>query len=360
VVKPSRFVSNLAPYNITSQAVWDQSNRADPLKLDWNELPYDLEIYRNELSKISLERGVVAWYPDYLARDLTIALEEYVCLPRNYILSFPGSDSGLETLCRTYLEPDDRVVVLNPTYENFFIYVQQTGAVLDKVHTPPPFSIKVEDIIGRILRGPPAKAVYIVRPNNPCGYLLSIDDVKLISSSCPDTLVIVDEAYIEFSDASSCASLVASQPNIVVTRTFSKAFGMAGLRLGYLCADPTVAKTISKIRNGKNVSMLSQRLGLFALRNIEPIRDWINSVKKSRYYFESWCNRSSITYFPSHGNFVLFSVRSPNELCELLRGDGIYLRNRNEVLSGCIRTTIGSPDQMRRLTDALSKYTDFI
>jgi histidinol-phosphate aminotransferase len=206
----------------------------------------------------------------------------------------------------------------------------------------------------------PAKAVYIARPNNPFGYMLAHDAIGELAARCPDTMIIVDEAYIEFADEPSCASLVERFPNIVVTRTFSKAFGMAGLRLGYICASLEVINTVNKIRNGKNISMFAQRLGLHALRNYKKIAEWIAEVKVSRDRFGGWCRNYGLTCYPSHGNFVLFKVTRPNELCSALKAEGIYVRNRSSLLPGCVRVTLGSSRQTEHLIASLSKNHEYL
>lgn len=360
MVKPSRFVESLEPYRITPQDVWSEEAPNDLLKLDWNEAPHDFDLYRQELRRIADERGMVAWYPDYLALQLTDALARFVGIDGNLVLTFPGSDVGLETLCRAYLEPGDVVVALCPTYENFFVYALQTGATLDKVELQRPFGLDEEAIAARIAAAGPAKAAYLASPNNPCGYLVPARTIESLARRFPSTMIIVDEAYIEFADAPSCAPLVERLPNIVVARTFSKGFGMAGLRLGYLCAPLDVVNTVNKIRNGKNISMMSQRLGLHALNNIGRINQWIAEVKASRSAFGAWCDSRGLRHYESHGNFVLFEVRRPNELCSALKSDGVYVRNRNSMLAGCVRATMGSRAQLERLTAAIGRLQEHL
>ena len=360
MVKPSRFVDELEPYRITPQDVWSDSAPGDLLKLDWNEAPHDLELYRQELRRILDQRGLVAWYPDYLAIELTDALAGFVGIDSNLILTFPGSDVGLETLCRAYLQEGDTVVALCPTYENFIVYVLQTGARLDKVELGPPFTFDFEGFATRVEAAGPAKAVYLASPNNPCGYLLPQRSVAALAERFPTTLIILDEAYIEFAGSPSCASLVERFDNVVVARTFSKGFGMAGLRLGYLCASLAIVNTVNKIRNGKNISMIAQRLGLHALRNYRVIAAWIEDVKRSRTRFCSWCTERGLQHYESEGNFVLFKVRRPNELCSALKSKGIYVRNRNAMIPGCVRVTMGSANQVGELMDALEAVPEFL
>lgn len=306
-----------------------------------------------ELRRISSETGIVAWYPDYLALELTDALGGFLGIDANSILTFPGSDVGLETLCRTFLDPEDHVAALCPTYENFFVYALQTGAHLHKVDLPKPFRVDLDWLVGHLEKLPELKCIYLSSPNNPCGYVLPIEITRAIADRFPRSIVVVDEAYIEFADAASAAALLPHCPNVVIARTFSKAFGLAGVRLGYLCAGHEVLNSINKIRNGKNISMISQRLGIYALRNLNKLHAWVHEVREARGRFCAWLTARSIPHYESQGNFVLLEVSDPASVCSRLKAQGIYVRNRHALLPQCIRITIGSKAQTARVIAAL-------
>ena len=360
MVKPSRFVADLDPYKITPQDVWSEAAPRDLLKLDWNESPEDFDWFQKELRRVVDDRGMLAWYPDYLALQLTDALARYLQISGNNVLTFPGSDVGLETLCRAYLEPEDVVVALCPTYENFFVYALQTGARLDKLVVDRPFHVDPQEVARRIRDAGPAKAVYLASPNNPCGYVVPVETISALAAEFSSTMIIVDEAYIEFADSGSCAGLVETLPNLVVARTFSKGFGMAGLRLGYLCTSLPIINTVNKIRNGKNISMIAQRMGLHALQNIGRISAWVEDVKRQRARLAAWFAEQGVTCYPSQGNFLLFEVNRPNELCSKLKAEGVYVRNRHAMLPRCVRVTIGSSRHVDRLIAELEAARDFL
>ena len=359
MIKAAHFVESLKPYNITAQDVWSDIAPDDLLKLDWNESPSELEFYQKELVKIAMDRGVIAWYPDYLALQLTDALSKFAGIDSNKILTFPGSDVGLETLCRAYLNPDDTVIALCPTYENFFVYVHQTGAQLQQMAIEPPFIINEDKIISDLADAGYFKMFYLVSPNNPCGYTISAEFICILAERFPESIFVIDEAYIEFSNVKSSALLVETYPNVVVLRTFSKAFGMAGLRLGYICAPLDIVNNVNKIRNGKNISMIAQKLGLCALENFHYIDAWIQKVIVSRTGFGDWCTENDIVFYPSQGNFILFKVAKPNELCSELKAHGIYVRNRDLVIPGGVRVTLGSGEHLSKLTNALDSMRKF-
>ena len=360
MIKPSRFIERLEAYNITPQDVWADTAPRDLLKLDWNEAPIDLSFYKKELKNIVNERGMIAWYPDYLSIKLSNELSKYLNIDSNFILTFPGSDVGLETLCRAYLDYDDTVASLSPTYENFFVYCLQTGAELKKIEIEKPFLIDEVQILRSLEEIKNLKMVYLVNPNNPCGYLISKDFITTLASSLPNTILVVDEAYIEFADCDSSVKLIEDHNNIVIFRTFSKGFGLAGMRLGYMCAPLEIINMVNKIRNGKNVSMLAQRMGIFALQNIKLVMSWLDEVKDARDFFQKWCQENKIEYYPSQGNFVLFEVKNPSEVTSKLKSVGIFIRNRDSILPGCIRITIGSKDQVKRLIRSLESMSTML
>ena len=116
MVKPARYISEIEPYKITPQDVWAPISSGDIMQLDWNESPIDLSFYVNEIARISKNRGMIAWYPDYKSIELNQEISKYVCIDKDNILTFPGSDVSLELICRAYLESGDRVVAVCPTY----------------------------------------------------------------------------------------------------------------------------------------------------------------------------------------------------------------------------------------------------
>ena len=291
MVSPNKFVEALKPYEITPQDVWVADQRTDLLKLDWNEAPYGFEWYKRAAEKILQDGEMLAWYPDYLALELTKKIADFCSVTVNNVLVFPGSDVALETICRGYLTETDVVITVAPTYDNFSVFVAQTGAALQKIEVIPPKEV----------------------------------------------------------------TLVLDYDNLVISRTFSKAFGLAGLRLGYVCAGERVLNSLNKIRNGKNVIMLAQKLGVVALDEIERLHDWVDEVRQAKLMVYQWCDELSLTYFKSEGNFVMLEVHDPTAVCSELRARGIYVRNRDSVLPGYIRVTIGSVAATTKLLNELMR-----
>tara|TARA_B100000780_G_scaffold278361_1_gene251623 strand:- start:5854 stop:6933 length:1080 start_codon:yes stop_codon:yes gene_type:complete len=357
MIKPSKYVEKLNAYNITSQDVWADEAPKDILKLDWNEAPYDFPFYKDELQKISKERGILSWYPDYMTSKLSSKISDYLSIPETNLSIFPGSDVALETFSRAYLSPDDEVLVIAPTYENAFVFFLQTGAHIKFLDIPKPFQVDLSVISEEILLIKP-KMVYLVNPNNPCGYSVKTEEIEDLVKQHPHTIFIIDEAYIEFSDVSSSKDLVRENENIAIFRTFSKAFGLAGIRLGFMIAPLSIINVVEKIRNGKNISMISQRLGVCALDNINKINIWIEDVKSSRDILSEWCKRNNIIFYPSHGNFLLFETKKPQELLLYLKSNGVYIRDRSKIIDSCVRITLGGKKETDKLLSLLNNVMD--
>ena len=355
MVSPNKFVEALKPYEITPQDVWVADQRTNLLKLDWNEAPFGFEWYKRAAEKILQDGEMLAWYPDYLALELTKKIADFCSVTVNNVLVFPGSDVALETICRAYLAETDVVITVAPTYDNFSVFVAQTGAALQKIEVIPPKEVTAALISDQIKLNQHAKLVYLVNPNNPFGYLIPQDVIESLLTNYPNVLFVVDEAYIEFSAADSVATLVLDYDNLVISRTFSKAFGLAGLRLGYVCAGERVLNCLNKIRNGKNVIMLAQKLGAVALDEIERLHAWVDEVRQAKLMVYQWCDELSLTYFKSEANFVMLEVHDPTAVCSELRARGIYVRNRDSVLPGYIRVTIGSVAATTKLLNELMR-----
>ncbi len=338
-IKPNPFVEHLTPYATTSQEPWVVTDRANLRKMDWNEGPGPQKFLKELAVKLLTQDEMISWYPDCNTFDLTETLAAYLRVSEMNILTFPGSDVALETLCRTFLCPDERVVVLTPTYEHAFVYIAAMGAQVVRYALEKPFELDTE-ALASFLSQNPAKAVYLVRPNNPCGYMLDAAFIQRLCADFPQMLVVADEAYIEFSDQPSLAQTAAEMNNLVVLRTFSKAFSLAGLRVGYMIAHHDILKYVSRLRNGKNISMLGQVLAMESLKRLDLLEQHVQDVKRARDWLCERFAEHGIVFYPTQGNFILFEIDNPRQIVAGLKVRGIYVRDRSSAISGCIRVTI--------------------
>ena len=171
----------------------------------------------------------------------------------------------------------------------------------------------------------------------------------------PETLFVIDEAYIEFYDIDCSLFKEASVTNnLLITRTFSKAFGLAGIRVGYAIGTEQNILNIEKIHNPKNLSMISQTIAAYALENFDKLRGWIDEVKKSKLIFCNWLEQNKIYFIESHTNFVVFDASHFDNCLVHLKSHGIYARPRSKLSPNFIRITIGSTADSQRVIDALS------
>lgn len=338
-IKPNPFVENLAPYVTTSQEPWVVKDRSALHKMDWNEGPRPPKSLKELAAKLITKDEIFSWYPDCNTYDLTATLADFLLVSEMNILTFPGSDVALETLCRTYLSAGDKVVVLTPTYEHVFVYIACMGAEVLPLPLQKPFQFELAAVV-EFLHTTKAKALYLVRPNNPCGYMIDAADIVQLCQQFPELLVIADEAYIEFADQPSLVNTVLQLPNLVVLRTFSKAFALAGVRIGYMVAHHQVLQYVSRLRNGKNIAMLGQLLAIEALKQRELLQQHLVEVRAARQWLCARFADHGITYFSSQGNFVLFELDNPRQIVAELKVQGVYVRDRSGAIARCVRVTI--------------------
>lgn len=273
----------------------------------------------------------------------------------NNLLSFPGSDNALECICRCYLEYEDKVIMLKPTYDNFEVFAASCGAKLINYQLEKPYNLNFANFIEFIEKNDP-KVIYLVSPNNPCGYIIDPEQVSIICQKFPETLVICDQAYIEFAQYADCKHLVEKFNNIIITRTFSKAFSLAGIRLGYVISNHNVLKIISKIRNGKNISMISQIIGIKILKNFDKYTKWINSVIHLRDMIYNDLIKLGLVAYKSHGNFILFEINSSQLFLAELKRKNVYIRDKILSTDGGIRITITNKKSMNIFMKILNEY----
>tara|TARA_A100001037_G_C14960367_1_gene549096 strand:- start:157 stop:822 length:666 start_codon:yes stop_codon:yes gene_type:complete len=199
-----------------------------------------------------------------------------------------------------------------------------------------------------------ADVVYLVNPNNPTGKLLAVDEIEKLLKTYPDTLFIVDEAYYEFAKQ-SCSHLVVSHKNLIVTRTFSKAFGLASVRLGYCMAHPDTLLHLRKIRNGKAVNALGQLCGIAALDDLDYLDSRIDEMNDAKKFF---VDNLPHEYYAvdSQTNFVLLKTPDSKKLLNKMKDNKILIRDRSSFdnLENCVRITIGSKKQIIRVLDVIN------
>lgn len=348
-VAPS--VRDLTPYEaVSSQAAIDSSpDHHTSFKLDWNEATVAPSPRVTEAIQAHLMGPrSLNWYPQLGSVDLVDALTGYTGLPQDHLLVTNGSDDALHLICSTFLDQGDPVVIPVPTYNHFLVFAQSRGADAIKVVGASPFQQNLKEIASAMT--PATRLLYLVSPNNPTGVVFGPDVVRQFCREYPGTLIVVDEAYFEFCQVTSI-ELVQEFPNLLVTRTFSKAFGLAGLRVGYVAGNPALLQGLRRMYNPKSVNTLGQVGAAAALQDLPYLEAFLAEVEESRQILRGFFERNGVEGHVTAANFAV--VRMPDLATTLaaLEDRGVYVRDRSSYpgLEGCLRMTLGTAEQTRSL-----------
>jgi histidinol-phosphate aminotransferase len=292
-------------------------------------------------------------YPDPQSAALKAALSEQHDLALDHFLVGNGSDDVIHLLASAYLEPGRLVVLADPPYSIHRIAAQLRGATLALV--PVRDHVHDLDAMARVAR--PGGWVAVTNPHNPTGTTVEPDALRRFVDAVPDDcLILLDEAYFDFvEDGLRCtgASIVQDHPNLVVLRTFSKAYGLAGIRVGYAIANPAVLEPVERVRPPFNVGVLGQAAAVAALADREHLERTVSSNAAARRLFLDACARMGLEAIPSQTNFVLVAnrdARGRGGWPEALHAAGISVRpGENLGMSGWHRVTLGTPEDMQRV-----------
>jgi histidinol-phosphate aminotransferase len=355
------FLSKIIPYNVASHLVWEvpEKERSQILKLDWNEatIPPSPVVKKRIIDALNND-DFLNLYPNTLNQSLLDKIGEYVGVDSKSIQIFVGSDSAHEHIVRTYLCPNDKVLILGPTYDNFRLTAEAQGGIVSffNIEEDNRFDLKTFLNFSNDLN---PKLIYICNPNNPTGKVLENSIFIEIIKENPHSIILVDEAYYEFYKI-SLKDYINTYKNLVITRTFSKAFALANLRAGYIISNFNVIKEISKIRNSKSICTITQISLVAILDDIGYMHNYIEQVTVARDYFNNILHEFDFIerVYPSQGNFILVRFKSniiKRQVVESLNSNLIFVRelSHSSLLENCVRFTIGLPSQMQRVVDVL-------
>ena len=331
-------------------------------KLDWNEaatIPSP-EVRDALLQAISDQD--FNFYPDTQAKKLRTKLGLYNDVPQESITVYNGSDSALKNIFDAFLNKGSKVFVLGPTYTQINTFILSNGA---EIHTHIPEDIWNVNTYNEIFypikgnSGSKFDIVYLNNPNNPTGTLYNVNKIRSIAQTFPETLFVIDEAYYDFCRITS-KDLAIELPNVIVVRTFSKAFGLAGLRLGYTIASERINELLLKIRNGKEVNHLAQIAGIAVLEDIEYIEKGIREVVFLRNWFCESLAKLGIEVYNTHGNYVVIKHEKYKEILKKFFSENVLVRDRSMLpqMENCIRITVGGGRQMEMVLDDIKAITE--
>jgi histidinol-phosphate aminotransferase len=300
-------------------------------------------------------------YPDPYCLDLKKAILKYLDLSflgvQNVFVG-SGSDEIIRLLMNLFLDVDDEIIVNEPTYGMYRVAADIMGVMVKVVELDEGFQMDLRKISKLV--GKKTKLIFCCSPNNPTGNLLRMEDVAALCSDFSGC-VVLDEAYVEFSSQGSMNSLVEKFPNLLILRTFSKAWGLAGLRLGYMIGNEDIIAYMNKIKLPYNVNSLSQSLVIRALKNAKGMREIVRQILDERMWLEKELINLGLEVFPSEANFLMVKVAGLDGVASkivrsLAEDEEIILRDfsSNLMLKNCFRITVGTPKQNKLLIQSLT------
>jgi len=347
MIKPRKAVLKMQEYKPPT------SGREDFLRLDFNENTLGCSPKVMEALK-KINSNSLATYPEY--NELRKKLAEYCNVNTDEILPTNATDEAIKTVIETYAEKGkDEIIIPTPTFAMFKFYAQLNEAVLKEVLYNDDLSFPTNKVLDSINKK--TKIVILVNPNNPTGTSIKDEDIiKIIEKAKKNyALVFIDEAYWQFYGKTSIP-LIKKYDNLIVTQTFSKAFGLAGLRLGYIISNKENIKNMAKALSPYSVNNAAISCGLAALNDLEYVNNYAKEVSESKKIVYNELEKLKIEYHPSEANFVLLNIGENAALfCKRLKEKGILVRDRSRdpLLSGYVRITLGTKEQTKSLILAI-------
>jgi histidinol-phosphate aminotransferase len=331
-------VKGLSPYSSARDEYVSDGSKM--VFLDANENPFDNGVNR---------------YPDPKQRNLKGLLAAQRGIGENNILLGNGSDEVLDLLFRAFCEPgEDNVITLPPTYGMYGVLCGINNVANRSILLEADFQPNVEAILNTVDKN--SKLVFICSPNNPTGNTISAHKIEELLNTF-EGLVVIDEAYIDFSSEQSWVAKLSEYPNLVVTQTLSKAYGMAGIRLGICIASEEVIGVLNKIKPPYNVNELTQQRAKERVSNEKVVQKEITAILKERQLLKDALEGVSFVtkVYPSDANFILAKVDDASIRYQQLLEKGIVVRNRTTqpLCENTLRFTVGTPDENKTLIKAL-------
>jgi histidinol-phosphate aminotransferase len=346
VIQPRRAVTAMRPYKPPLEGRWEK------LRLDFNENPMGCSpSVRRALARLG--STAISAYPEQETTRLEIA--KYFQVAPEEMLFTNGTDEGLNLVVSTYVEPRQSVLIVEPTFAMYRFYSELAGARIETVRYGAEMRFPVAEVRAALRKSP--RVFFLANPNNPTGTLVWPAVLRDFLLAAPQTILVVDEAYFDFCGV-TVIPWIRRHQNLVVTRTFSKAFGLAGMRLGCVFAHRDVAAIMRKAQSPYPVSAAALVAAAAAVRDRAFLQRTLRELQRGRAILEKGLGALQLPFFPTSANFVLvnFGERMKEIVAELSRR-GILIRDRSSDFDGAgyARITFGTPAQMRRLLTELKR-----
>lgn len=336
-------IKQLVPYS----SARDEFSGSANIFLDANENSYG-SVGSNENHR----------YPDPYQTELKKKISQLKNTAVETIFVGNGSDEAIDLLYRIFCEPGkDNALIMPPTYGMYAVSAAINDVEIIEVPLSKGFSIDVDAVLENA--NSQTKLIWICSPNNPSANLLNIKDITSIIEQF-EGLVVIDEAYIDFSGASSWIDLLKKYPNLVVLQTFSKAWGLANLRVGTAYASPEIIGLMNRVKPPYNVNGMTQKLVCKAIDSQNEYKEKLNELIKQREILISNLHQIAVVsaIYPSNANFILVKTLAPKEIYNYLLSKNIVVRDRSKLplCEGCLRITVGTQAENQKLIQALKEY----
>jgi histidinol-phosphate aminotransferase len=324
----------------------------DALRLDFNENTVACSPRVREVLA-SISAGSLTRYPEREPVEAIVA--DHLCLAADMVVLTNGVDEAIHVLFETFLEAGDEVLLPVPTYTMYEVYASATDARVITVQAADNLEFPFERLLAAI--SPQTKIIAIANPNSPSGSVATRAQLLQIARSAPHAVVLVDEAYFHFY-GETIIDLIGAVPNLIVARTFSKAYGLAGLRLGVLAGPAELIRWVRRVLSPYSVNSLALACLPPALADNAYLDRYVFEVLAARGEFEDALDEAKVRRWPSRANFVLVDIGSRHaEFVRLMRSKGVLVRDRSTDpgCDGRVRITIGTREQMREAVAALNR-----
>ncbi len=297
-------------------------------------------------------------YPDPLQRELKKQIGRIKGIPPKNILLGNGSDEVLDIVIRAFCEPGkDNIIITPPTYGMYKVFADINNVEVRKAFLKKDFNLNVEKI--EKLKDENTKLIILCSPNNPTGNSFNKKDIEYLLKKL-NCAVLIDEAYIDFSDEESRIKVLGEYPNLIVSQTLSKAWGLAAVRLGICFASAYLISVFNKIKAPYNVNILSQQKAMDMLSNIEMFNNNLIKIKREKIKLKEKLITLPFVekVFPSDANFLLIKVSNAEKIYEYLINNGIVVRDRSKMYGckNCLRISIGTLEENKKLISTMKKY----
>jgi len=354
-IKPAQSISAIRP-EVRNLSAYTLIQVEHEIKANQNESPFDIPVELKKQVFRYAETRSWSRYPKLVPTEFIEELAKYTTWYKEGILIGNGSDEILQILTLATIERGNKVVMPAPTYGIYKLLSSSLGAQVLEVPLNADYTFKVDRLLATVQRETP-QMVFICSPNNPTGCVIHKDELRLLLSSTK-ALIVVDEAYYEFS-GSTCLPLLEKYDNLLILRTFSKAFSLAGLRVGYLLAHPDLVKEIAKVKMPYNLNFFSIAAATLVLQHRELLQQRVEYIRQQRdRVFRQMQKIPGVKPYPSEANFILFELDKDVKLVfQSLLKEGILIRDVSHypMLSKALRVSIGLEEENTRFLECLRK-----